>query len=176
MEQATEVKKNNGMKVLAIVCAICALAAIGGCAYGVTQAFRADDLQKEKDKLQSELAKKNEQPEVTMTTDCISIDEYADLKLTKDKALELLQAEAKSMGVAYEIAEVKITGENKEKNQYWVVYGEKHSDYTVYPNVIFTADGKGGWDFTIPGFSGYTDKTTEGFTFYDGSTNGGLGE
>lgn len=155
---------NNGMKILAIVCVFCVLAAIGGCCFAVIQSGAVESKDKEIAELKSKV--RSEQVETgKMVTDCISGDEVY-LHLSGDDALYMLRDSAADLNLDFTIANANVVGINEEKGSYWVTYTQVDNQGSLSKvNIIFEGDGEGHWSFSLPGFTGYTDETTKGYKF-----------
>ena len=183
MTQGVSEKKKGGKGMLYGM-VFCMVLAIGGIGFGV---WAMMDGNNQMTKLNEQITKSNNQittlneqlAECNAESDVLddemdeSTDEESDknavVELNGDMALDLLReaitGKQMGYGVAYANVYAKYNGDDKVS--YWVKYWPSHivsKDVEVAYDIIFTLNDAGGWDFELPGFTGYGPELTQQYT------------
>ena len=95
-----------------------------------------------------------------------------EINLTDEQAFELIENKRKSLGidtwVASEVRVLKRGKRGDDNNYFYVEYVEENVDGSRSPLKLFFHYVEGGWEFSVPGFSGMTQETSDWLdTFVD---------
>lgn len=156
-QQPQETKANKNKSIATLILAGLSLLLLMGC--GAVIVIQRGDLEK-KDKEIADLAKKIEEKKTDEKSE--ETDKEMKPSLTSDEVLKLMKKRVKELGYGYDIENANIIGKKKGEEIYWTTYCATNGDGA---SVIFTKKADGEWDFDIPGFTGFTDETTDGFEF-----------
>ena len=155
-------KKNNGM-LIGMVLAV--VAAVAGIAFGVIMMLsgngKVSDLEKQVSSLKSTNSNLQSQ-----------LDEVE--ALNGDEALALLQTAVVSQSLPYGIGYANVYAKydgDEDLVAYWVKYLPINvpEGVGVANDIIFTMNDEGNWEFTLPGFSGYTQELADNYVLLDGN-------
>ena len=160
--EAPKTKKINNM-MIGLVLAI--VVAVAGIAFGVIMMLNGNsqvaDLEKQISSLKA--TNSNLQSE---------LDEVE--PLNGDEALVLLQSAAATQGLPYGIGYANVFAKyngNDDVVAYWVKYLPVNvpEGVAVASDIIFTMNADGEWEFTLPGFTGYTQELINNYVSLDGN-------
>lgn len=161
--EAPKPKKSNGV-LIGLIFAI--VVALGGIGFGVFMLLNnntvAADYEKQISSLKSTNANlQNQLDEVEM--------------LNGDEALTLLQTAATAQSAPYAINYANVYARysgDEDITAYWVKYMATSTvdGAMILSNIIFTMSDDGDWDFTLPGFTTYTQELADNYTALNGST------